>query len=164
MIELSGSERFAEPVAEVWRRLSDLSFLAEAIPGMSSAARTTDDRLTCKVKPALSFLTGSLSTTIDVLKRSDVRDRADVRNGAEPRLVLGIRSKGIGSMAAVTATFDLRESGGGTAVDWTATVDELGGLLKPVGAGLIEASAGKVIASAWQGFRERLASQHRQRG
>jgi len=152
MIELSGSERFDEPVAEVWRRLSDLSFLAEAIPGMSSAARTTDDRLTCKVKPALSFLTGSLSTTIDV------------RTRAEPRLVLGIRSKGIGSMAAVTATFDLREAGGGAAVDWTATVDELGGLLKPVGAGLIEASAGKVIASAWQGFRGRLASQHRQRG
>jgi hypothetical protein len=35
-------------------------------------------------------------------------------------------------------------------------VDELGGLLKPVGAGLIEASAGKVIASAWDGFRAQL--------
>ena len=147
MIELSGSEEFAEPAAEVWRRLSDLSFLAGAIPGLSSAASTAGGRLTCKVKPALSFLTGSLSTTIDVQERN------------EPRLVLAIRSKGIGSTAAVTTTFDLRESGGGAAVDWTAAVDELGGLLKPVGAGLIKASAGKVIASAWEGFRAQLAAQ-----
>lgn len=147
MIELSGSEDFAEPAAEVWRRLSDLSFLAGAIPGLSSAVRATGDRLTCKVKPALSFLTGSLATTIDVRERR------------EPRLVLAIRSKGIGSMAAVTTTFDLRQAGGGAAVDWTAAVDELGGLLKPVGAALIKASAGKLIASAWEGFRAQLAAQ-----
>ena len=144
MIELSGVERFTQPAADVWRRLSDLSFLAEAIPGLSSAVRATADHLTCKVKPALSFLTGSLSTTIDVQERR------------EPRLVLTIRSKGIGSLAAVTTCFKVGEAGGGTEVNWSATVDELGGLLKPLGAGLIEASAGKVIASAWDGFRTQL--------
>ena len=144
MIELSGMERFTQPAAEVWRRLSDLSFLAGAIPGLSSLSRTSEDHVTCRVKPGLSFLTGSLSTTIDVRERS------------EPRLVLGIRSKGIGSMTAVTTTFEVAEAQGGTGVTWTATVDELGGLLKPVGAGLIEASAGKVIASAWEGFRAQL--------
>lgn len=147
MIELSGVERFTQPAAEVWRRLSDLSFLAGAIPGVSSLSRTTEDHVTCKVKPGLSFLTGSLATTIDVQERS------------EPRLVLGIRSKGIGSMAAVTTTFEVGEAAGGVDVTWTATVDELGGLLKPVGAGLIEASAGTVIASAWEGFRTQLAAQ-----
>jgi len=147
MIELSGVERFTQSAAEVWRRLSDLSFLAGAIPGLSSLSSTSEDHVTCKVKPGLSFLTGSLSTTIDVRERS------------EPCLVLGIRSKGIGSMAAVTTTFEVGEAGEGAGVTWTATVDELGGLLKPVGAGLIEASAGRVIASAWEGFRTRLAAQ-----
>ena len=74
-------------------------------------------------------------------------------------MVLGIRSKGIGSLAAVTTTFVVGDVDGGSAVDWTATVDELGGLLKPVGAALIEAAAGKVIASAWEGFRTQLDAQ-----
>lgn len=147
MIELSGVERFTQSAAEVWRRLSDLSFLAGAIPGLSSLSSTSEDHVTCKVKPALSFLTGSLTTTIDVRERD------------EPRMVLGVRSKGIGSMAAVTTTFVVGDADGGSAVDWTATVDELGGLLKPVGAALIEASAGKVIASAWEGFRAQLDAQ-----
>ena len=147
MIDLSGAERFTQSAAEVWRRLSDLSSLAGAIPGLSSMSRTSEDHVTCKVKPGLSFLTGSLSTTIDVQER------------AEPRLVLGIRSKGIGSMAAVTTTFVVGDADDGSAVDWTATVDELGGLLKPVGAALIEAAAGKVIASAWEGFRAQLDAQ-----
>ena len=147
MIELSGVERFAQPASEVWRRLSDLSFLAGAIPGLSSLSSTSEDHVTCKVTPGLSFLTGSLTTTIDVRERD------------EPRMVLGIRSKGIGSMAAVTTTFVVGVADGSSAVDWNATVDELGGLLKPVGAGLIEASAGKVIASAWEGFRAQLAAQ-----
>ena len=147
MIELSGVERFTQPASEVWRRLSDISFLAGAIPGLSSLSSTSEDHVTCKVKPGLSFLTGSLTTTIDVSERD------------EPRMVLGIRSKGIGSMAAVTTTFVVGDADGGSAVDWTATVDELGGLLKPIGAGLIEASAGKVIASAWEGFRAQLDAQ-----
>ena len=147
MIELSGVERFTQPASEVWRRLSDISFLAGAIPGLSSLSSTSEDHVICKVKPGLSFLTGSLATTIDVRERD------------EPRLVLGIRSKGIGSMAAVTTAFEVGEAAGGTDVTWTATVDELGGLLKPIGAGLIEASAGKVIASAWEGFRAQLDTQ-----
>ena len=147
MIELSGVERFTQPADDVWRRLSDISFLAGAIPGLSSLSSTSEDHVTCKVKPGLSFLTGSLTTTIDVRERD------------EPRMVLGVRSKGIGSMAAVTTTFVVGDADGGSAVDWTATVDELGGLLKPVGAALIEASAGKVIASAWEGFRAQLDAQ-----
>lgn len=148
MIKLSSVEHFTQSAAEVWRRLSDLSFLTGAIPGLSSLSSTSEDHVIFKVNPGLSFLTGSLSTTIDVRKRS------------LPHLVLGIRSKGIGSMAAVTTEFKVGEAtGGGTDVTWTATVDELGGLLKPIGAGLIESSAGKVIASAWQGFRAQLAEQ-----
>ena len=147
MIELSGVEHFTQPASEAWRRLSDLSFLAGAIPGLSSLSSTSEDHVTCKVKPGLSFLTGSLATTIDVRERD------------EPRMVLGIRSKGIGSLAAVTTTFVVGDVDGGSAVDWTATVDELGGLLKPVGAALIEAAAGKVIASAWEGFRTQLDAQ-----
>lgn len=147
MIDLSGAEHFTQPASEVWRRLSDISFLAGAIPGLSSLSSTSEDHVTCKVKPGLSFLAGSLTTTIDVRERD------------EPRMVLGIRSKGIGSMAAVTTTFVVGDVDGGSAVDWTATVDELGGLLKPVGAALIEAAAGKVIASAWEGFRAQLDAQ-----
>ena len=147
MTKLSGVERLTQPAAEVWRRLSDLSFLASSIPGLTSFSRTSEDHITCKVKPALSFLTGSLSTIIDVRERT------------EPRIVLGIRSKGIGSMAAVTATIEVGETDVGAEVTWTATVDELGGLLKPVGTSLLEASAGKVISSAWAGVRAQLAAQ-----
>lgn len=145
MIELSGIESFAEAPVQVWRRLSDLSFLANAIPSLSSITEATDDRLTCKVKPALSFLTGSLSTTITIQDRRD-----------PDRLVILIRSKGIGSQATVRTVFDLADAQGGTNVTWTASINDLGGLLKPIGTDLIEASAGKVIASAWEGFREKL--------
>ena len=147
MIELSGVEHFPQPATEVWRRISDLSFLASAIPGLASLSVTNKDHVTCKIKPALSFLTGSLSTTIDVHERS------------EPRLVLDIRSRGIGSTAAVTTTIQVEEVTEGTDISWTATVDELGGLLKPIGTGLIEASASKVIASAWEGVRTQIAEE-----
>ena len=148
MIKISGTERFEESITDVWSRLSDLSFIANSIPGLSSVTEINYNRLSCKIKPALSFLTGSLSTTITVQERMEPSN-----------LTILVNSKGIGSHASIRTVFKLADDGDRTRVSWTGTIEELGGLLKPINAVLIEASANKVIASAWDGFRSQLALQ-----
>jgi carbon monoxide dehydrogenase subunit G len=145
---ISGTERFDESITDIWSRLSDLSFIADAIPGLSSVTEISCNRLSCKVKPALSFLTGSLSTTITIQERTEPYN-----------LIILIYSKGIGSEATVKTVFDLVDDGDCTRVFWTGTIEELGGLLKPISTAIVEASANKVIASAWDGFRSQLSLQ-----
>ena len=41
-------------------------------------------------------------------------------------------------------------------MQWTGAVRELGGLLKAVPSGLIQAAAQKVIAEVWAGIKARL--------
>ena len=46
----------------------------------------------------------------------------------------------------------------GTRVHWTADVKDLGGLLKAVPRGLVQAAAQKVIADAWEAAARQLAA------
>lgn len=71
-------------------------------------------------------------------------------------LRIRVHSKGIGSSAVVDTAVELSADGAGTRMTWTAEIVELGGLLKPVSRSLIEASARKIIADGWRGFRDAL--------
>ena len=81
MIHFEGVESFPQPVAEVAAKLSDAGFLAQCIPD-AQVTLATPDRSIGKIKPQLSFLTGSLTLEADVTAR-DVGQVGRVPTGDE---------------------------------------------------------------------------------
>lgn len=146
MIEIGGTEQFACDRNRMHAALADLEQVAAALPGLTRIERSDGDTLVCRVRPGLSFLSGSLRTTIIRLEEA----------GTE---ALGYRidSRGIGAGAVADARIRCLPDGKGSSrVEWQVTVVELSGLLKPVGASLIEAAMGKVAAATWEGLHSRL--------
>ncbi len=149
MIEIRGAERFACDRDRVRAALADLEQVATALPGLSRIERNDGATLVCRVRPGLTFLSGSLRTTIT---RPEDADRAD-----PAALRYRIDSRGVGGGAVVNAQIRCLPDGEGRSrVEWQVQVEELSGLLKPVGASLIEAAMGKVAAAAWQGLHTRM--------
>lgn len=146
MIEIGGTEQFACDRNRMHAALADLEQVAAALPGLARIERNDGNVLVCRVRPGLSFLSGSLRTTI-------------TRREAAEKETLGYRidSRGIGAGAAANAHIRCLPDGEGSSrVEWQVTVAELSGLLKPVGASLIEAAMGKVAAATWEGLHSRL--------
>jgi carbon monoxide dehydrogenase subunit G len=138
MIHFEGDRRFARPVSELFPKLSDTSFLvstlADAKVGESSA-----DRTTWKLKPKLSFLTGSLDAAIETTERKP-----------QERVAFKITTKAIGATATVTAQLAFQPTESGTDIHWTGELVEVTGLLKMVPKGLLQGTAEKVIEDTWQ--------------
>ena len=148
MIEITGTETLPLEPARVLAGLADLELLARAIPGLSRVDSNDGTTLVCRVRPGLSFLSGSLRNTI---RREEEADGESVRYRVD--------SKGIGAGARVAAHLRCTAAdAGGCRVDWSTHVEELSGLLKPVGASLVEAAMGKVIRATWEGIRAKLAA------
>lgn len=146
MIEISGEERFSCDRDRMHAALADLEQVAAALPGLARIERNDGDTLVCRVRPGLSFLSGSLRTTIT--RRKEV---------AKEALGYRIDSRGIGAGAVANAHIRCLPDGGGRSrVEWQVAVEEVSGLLKPVGASLIEAAMGKVAAATWEGLHTRL--------
>jgi carbon monoxide dehydrogenase subunit G len=145
MLHLEGSQDFSKPVAEAWARLSDARVLAPCIPGVETVRQADADGAVCVIRPGFSFVRGTLELTLRVLER-------------EPeRLVrLQINGKGIGSTSEVAAVLNLEPREGGSRARWTADVT-LGGLLRAVPAGLIQAAAQKVIGDAWVALAAKMS-------
>ena len=160
-MQFAGEEVFSQEPEELWRRLTDLSFMARTIPGLESVSRSEPHVLECRVRPGFSFVRGTLDVTMELTEQ---------RPSSAARMQ--VRAKGIGASLVVETALELtpvetgRPAPGdgtgsagtkpGTRLRWTAEVRELGGLLKAVSRGLIEAAAKKVIADAWAGFRREL--------
>ena len=148
MIEIRGTEHFACGGDRVHAGLGDLEQVAAALPGLSRIERSDGDTLVCRVRPGLTFLSGSLRTTIT---------RREVAGPGA--LCYGIDSRGIGAGAVANVHIRCLPSGEGRSrVEWQVQVEELSGLLKPVGASLIEAAMGKVAAATWEGLHTRLGA------
>ena len=145
MTQFSGEERFTQPRTEIWSRLIDAEFLAQCMPGLESVERDDSALLVCRVRPGLSFLKGAIRVTLEVYDKQP-----------PDSLRIRVHSKGIGSSAIVETAVELAALDTGTQLAWTAAIAELGGLLKPVSRGLIEAAARKVIAEGWTGFKDGL--------
>ena len=146
MIEIRGTEEFACDRDRAHAGLSDLEQVAAALPGLTRIERSDGDTLVCRVRPGLTFLSGYLRTTIT--RREEAHKEA---------LGYRIDSRGIGAGAVANAHIRcLPDVEGRSRVEWQVQVEELSGLLKPVGASLIVAAMGKVATATWEGLHTRL--------
>jgi len=159
MLRLEGCEDFQLSRLEMWDHMTDMEFLSRMVPDLQEVVRSEPGMLVCRVRPGFSFLRGSLEITFETTKQQP------------PTLAeIQVKSKGIGSSVSVLTSFELVElandemgkepgsnSNGKTRLHWTAEVQELGGLLKPVSRDLIEAVAGRIVAQIWTNVRRELA-------
>ncbi|HEY3790150.1 MAG TPA: SRPBCC domain-containing protein [Urbifossiella sp.] len=146
MIHFEGDRTFTQPLAAVAAKLSDASFLVGCLPDVK-AASVSPDHAAWKMKPKLSFITGSLDTVMDVTAREPGQSAA-----------YKIVSKAIGASSTVTATLRFSSTdSGGTAVHWIGELVEVTGLLKMVPKGLLQGTAEKVIDDVWVAIAAKLA-------
>lgn len=145
MVHFEGVQSFPLPVAEVAAKLSDAGFLAHSVPD-AQVTENTPDHAVGKLKPKLSFLTGSLTLEATTTARE-----------AGKSVSFQIVSKVIGASSTVTVKLDFSEAeGGGTTVNWTGDLVAATGLLKMVPKGLMEGAAKKVIDDVWASVSARL--------
>jgi len=145
MIHFAGSRTFALPVAAVAAKLSDAAFLVGCLADAKITAATAD-HAAWRLKPKLSFLTGSLETTLDVTARQPGQSAA-----------FKIVTKAIGATSTVTAALRFTEvEAGGTEVPWVGDLVEVTGLLKMVPKGLLQGTAEKVIEDVWAAVSAKL--------
>ncbi len=144
-VHFDGVESYPTTPAAIYPKLSDAKFLAGCLPD-ATVLEATPDKAEWKMKPKLSFLTGSLDTTLTVTGRVPGES-----------VTFRIQGKAIGAASGVDAVLTLKPAaGGGTDVHWTADIVELTGLLKMIPKGLIQSAAQKVIADVWVALRPRL--------
>ncbi len=145
-MQLSGTEHFNHAPQVLWDRLTDLTRFAKVLPKLEKVDRAERRLLECRVKPGLSFLSGTLKLHMEILEENPI-------TSARMKII----GKGIGASVTVETSIHLTpNNNGGTQLDWASEVQEIGGLLKPVSRGLIEAAAQKVIADGWEAFRRDL--------
>jgi carbon monoxide dehydrogenase subunit G len=145
MIHFEGIETFPQPASALYPSLSNAGWLATVVPD-AEVVEGTLDRAVWNLKPKLSFLTGSIQTTLSVTSRTPGEAATFKVNG-----------KAVGSGSTVVAKLTLEPTdSGGTAVRWTGELTELNGLLKMVPKGLIQATAQKIIADVWTAIRVKL--------
>jgi carbon monoxide dehydrogenase subunit G len=148
MLQFSGEHNFNRPPAEVWAKLRDLPFLLNCIPDVEPGAQVQQDRTQFTIRPGFSFVRGKLDATMHVAEAVE-----------SEKLRFAVVSKGVGSSSEVQTDLHLAPKGEGTAVKWTAEIKQLGGLLKAVPRGLIQAAAQKVIADVWANIATKLESE-----
>lgn len=144
MVHFEGDRSFPLPIADVAAKLSDADFLVRCLPD-AQIAEATPDRATWKLKPKLSFLTGSLDSVMEVTAREAGKSAA-----------FTVTSKAIGASSKMNAALTFAEAADGTAVHWTGDLVELNGLLKMVPKGLIQSAAQKVIDDVWAAVGAKL--------
>ncbi len=147
MLHFEGDKDFPQPPRDLWDKLHDARFLVRCVPDVQSVARSEPGEAVFTLRPGFSFVRGTLDVT---LKVAEAVEASSVR--------LEAASKGIGSSSTLRAALALAPEGAGTRVHWTVDVTELGGLLKAVPRGLIQAAAQKVIGDVWASVDGQLAT------
>lgn len=178
MMQFAGEELFAQNPDVLWTRLTDLNFMARTIPGLDTVSRSEPGLLECRVRPGFSFLRGTLDISIELADPQPPRaarlhirakgigasivvetalDLAQIEPAAplEPAAPAGLPSSALPGATGGLPT-SAPSPTPATRLRWTAEVKELGGLLKAVSRGLIEAAAKKLIADAFSAFRREL--------
>jgi uncharacterized protein len=147
MIHFEGVELFRLPLAEVYAQLADAGALAGLLPD-TDVKLATPDRAEWKVTPKLSFLSGTLDTTAVITARVPT---------SEVRYTLETKAIGSGSTVEAVLNFEATADGG-TSVKWVGDITKLSGLLKLAPKGLIQATAGKVIADVWAAIKVKMGN------
>jgi carbon monoxide dehydrogenase subunit G len=146
-LQFAGEKKFPMPPAELWQKLRDARFVAEAIPDGQPGEVNELDRAAATIKPSFSFLSGTLDVLIEV---------AEAVEPSSLRWLL--TSKGIGNSSVVEAHINLTPAGNDTHVNWNAEVKEVTGLLKALPGGLIRGAAQRVIDDVWAGVEKKLST------
>lgn len=147
MLQLTGAEKFDEPADVLWQSLANPAFLCQCFPGVDRVVRSDDRSAAIVVRPGFSFVRGTLDISFEFAETDPPRSA---------RVLIHVR--GIGSSAELEMQFQLTAPAGGTLVAWTAAARQLGGLLKAVSQGLIQAAAQKVVRETWAEVHNRLAA------
>jgi uncharacterized protein len=150
MIHFEGDKSFPLSKTDVFARLSDAGFLASCLPD-AEVLEAAPGRAVWKLKPKLSFITGSLNVEM-------------TRTAQEPGQSVGFKvfAKAIGATSTVQTQLTFADAdAGATGVHWTGDLTEVTGLLKIVPKGLIEGSARKVIEDVWEAVAARLTAVNR---
>jgi len=148
MLTFDGERELPVPPDQLWPKLRDAAFLVQCIPDGKVLGTPTREHAECSVRPGLSFMMGSLDSTIDILE------------GVEPSSVkIQLGSKGIGASSDVTVTLQIEPKDGVSWIKYQAEVTRLGGLLKAIPAGLIRGAAQKIIEQVWENVGKRLKSE-----
>jgi carbon monoxide dehydrogenase subunit G len=146
MFHYEGDRFFPLPAAEVAAKLSDAAYLVACLTD-AQVSEATADRAHWKLRPKLSFLTGSLDAVLDATAREPGKS-----------VTFKIFTKAIGASSTVTTKLDFKPADGGTAVHWVGDLVEVTGLLKMVPKGLIQSTAQKVIDDVWAAVAARLTA------
>ena len=117
-MNVAGERTFAAPRATVWHVLNDPASMAKTIPGVESFDVHDERRWTANVKIPLGL--GGLKMKID-MEKTEARE--------PEHATLAIKGTGVGAMLNMQTSFDLSETDGGTAMNWSADVKIAG----PVG-------------------------------
>jgi carbon monoxide dehydrogenase subunit G len=145
MLQFEGDKQFSQTPQDLWAQLSDARFLVQCIPDVQTVSRAEPGVADFVLRPGFSFARGNLDTSLRV---------EDAAPNQSMRVV--VQSRGIGSRSTVEAALNFAPAEGGTRLHWSATIRELGGLLKMVPQGLIQAAAQKVIADVWASIEAKL--------
>jgi carbon monoxide dehydrogenase subunit G len=146
MFHFEGEKEFSLPPAALWAQLSDCRFLARCISSSVEVRDAQPHRCVCVHRPGFSFVRSTIEITIEIAEATPERE-----------VHYRVHSKGIGSSSDVTASLRLEPRDSGTHVHWSADITQLGGLLKAVPQGLIQASAQKVIDELWTAVEGQLS-------
>jgi carbon monoxide dehydrogenase subunit G len=145
MLHYEGETDFPQSPPELWGDLSDARFLVRCVPDVEAVTRAEPVVAEFRVRPGIALVRGTLNAQLQIVEAQ------------APALVrLRVVGKGIGSSSTVEAALTLVPRDGGSRVRWTADVTQLGGLLKAVPRGLIQAAAQKVIADLWAAVQAKL--------
>jgi carbon monoxide dehydrogenase subunit G len=147
MIHFEGDRSFTLPVADVYAKLGDASFLLSCLKDVEQVLETGVDRAQWKLRPRFSFIRTTLDITMDIVERVPTTS-----------VKVKLYSKGIGASTTVISEMKFAQKDTATAVHWVADVTELTGLLKLVPKVLISSSAGKVIEETWAEIDKKLNS------
>ena len=145
MLRFEGDQDLTPAPPELWAKLSDARFLVRCVPGIETVTLLESNHASFILKPGLSFARGTLEVNMQV---------ADAVPGQSARYLL--HSKGIGSTSDVEASLVIQPQEAGSRVHWIAEIRQLGGLLKAVPGGLIQAAAKKVVSDAWAAVEQQL--------
>ncbi len=140
-----GEERFAVPPSRLYASVTDLDFLARAIPDLVSSTRIDARTLKCVVRPNFAFIQTTMQLSIAITDA--VPDAA---------VTLAISSRGIGASLDVGCRLQIAEDSAGSRLAWSASVDRLSGLVAAVSPTLIRAAANKVIRDGWARVRQQV--------
>jgi carbon monoxide dehydrogenase subunit G len=147
MLTFKGERELNLPQEQVWEKLRDARFLVTCVPDVQSVSKSEQDLAVCRIRPAFSFIAGSLDLTIRIVEAVP-----------HSRIRIEQSTKGIANSSTVESILAFAALPQGTRLDWSAKVIQLGGLLKAVPEGLLRGAAEKVITTGWTTVLNKLTA------